>query len=245
MMGYVIGTIYFVYLIVRYFLFPEHEMTVWSRCMVPFLIVPMIFYDSMILEEEEEPSERYFGFLYWGQLFWVTPLISVFTKGVRPDDIFIVPNLLLIPFTFICAKSNRKHQTYFVIFGIATMILWLGDLLLHPVLAGADVNVPTILLSLKFNIGYFIFAILFFFGNWAKLGLFENSSVHRKCFFWLMAMYAISIFARQPELAPFLDRVPLLGDKLASAGATGVFVFPSVMGFIFPHKGKNVIKEET
>lgn len=203
--------------------FFEYYASIIMRVIVPFLLIIPAFYDGLVLSKDKA-EEKYFGFLSIGTIvIFVLLILSWWRAGNYADILWGVLLITLAIFTLVCEKiTDKTHKKIFLALGTITFLTWISGIFLHPIMANADFSMANIMLSLKGNIGFFIFPTMFFLGNYSKMGLLHNQDIHKKVFLYFGAMFAISIFIRNPELTPFIDKIPILGDKLPelSAGVT-------------------------
>lgn len=222
---YVGGGLFILFRIVAPFL--EYNPSIILRGIVPLMLIIPILYDGIVLGKEN-PEEKYFSYLGFGTaIIIIFIILSWWRAGNYADILWGILLIILTFFTFVCGKaSNKIHKRIFLILGTLVFFLWISGVFLHPVIWGGDFSLINIMISLKGNISFFVFPAMFFLGNYSKMGLLSNQVIHKKVFLYFVSMFAVSIFIRNPELTPFLNMIPILGDKLPelSSGVTVISI---------------------
>ncbi len=203
------------------------------RIIVPFLFLIPIYYEQIVLSKEKS-EEKYFGFLnFFTAILFCFILWSWWRAGNYADILWGILTIILAPFTFVCRKaSNKIHKRIFLILGTIVFFLWISGIFLHLIIRGGDLSLVNIMSSLKGNIGFFIFPTMFFLGNYAKMGLLSDQAIHKKVFLYFMSMFFVSVFIRNPELTPFLNMIPIIGDKLPELSAGVTLISLPLVGFL-------------
>lgn len=229
---YILLVVWIVGALVRPFLADPWEASIASRALAPLVSLIGASYDLLVVETEERPEDRYFGIL---GLPILASAIYYLILGLQFKDwgngVWSLPLATVYGSTMLCRRENSRHQSVFFVSGLIVLLVAVACLAMHPLLLGATLTVATFVESLKANASLFVVVGLFFFGNYAKLGLFESPEMHKRLFMIAASLVALTCFSRDPSLRVFIDKLPL-GDSLPALTNSAVLVYPPLTGLL-------------
>lgn len=216
------------------------ELTIIARAVAPLLAVPPFVY-VWLARKEAAAAERYFDLVIYsgfGLSGWSAAHLW-FARNHLPWccqmmwTAAIVLGAVTALFSVICWRTTgTRHRRFLMVFGPTLLLLYFLGIALKPVVEGYPLSVDSSLVALRSVMGLLVLPAAFFIGNWIKEGALGDAAIHGKVFWIFVAMFAVSYFANNPELTPYLDRIPLIGEGVAPASVVLVLVFPPTVGFL-------------
>lgn len=201
--------------------------------------ITALLYDRIVLGREN-PADKYFGFLQIGLwLAIILMVIHVLRFDATCEDVWLLPLAFVGVATWICKKrEGLGHKRVFLWTGTMSFLLFLIALVLYPLVGAGKIDPNTLNQSIRLNAGMFVFLAMFFLGNYAKLGYLSDFAIHKKVFLVFVVLYSLPIFARYPQLSPFLETIPF-GDKLLIGAIIGSIGFAPTIGVVLRRQLKN------
>lgn len=220
-------------------------MPTWKPSPLSFIPVGIIsltgiLYDIIILSTEPA-YKRYFGALNWVfgvMVCYFFILVPLFRRELHPSLIWSPALLLVVVFGWLCRRARENHEKVFLITGSLLFCIFMAEFLIHPLSQGAALSINNIVLSLKLNAMFLVPLGLFFFGNYAKLGMLDDQKIHIKIVGVFIGLLIISWVARTPQLESVLDNIPF-GDKIPGvSGAAALIYLPAIVVIKAQWRGK-------